>query len=569
MREAIEKAARGLRAGADLYRKLGRIERVAIALVAVVFCVACVAVVWPRSSSAHVAVVVGGAGVDSSDLERAASSLDAARIEWSEGRSASGERTIEVPAASAAAALRVLRGEGELAGADPSNEAQGAASFLETPDRFEARLRETNRRKIERTILWNDNLQRVSLILHNKGRRGLIVGGRDGGDSATVTLELKPHVARLKPGEVQAIRDRVRCAFGIQPELVSISDNHDYLYPPPLSAGASWVADQEDRLRDQVREEIRRLYAVLFDESEFQIGVIATLSPQRSTVERKEMRREDTFVKPTLVELERTGSEEPGGLLTSASGPIKVREQTTYTPFDSYEKTTTDIPPGELKGVSVAVHFDLDAVERVVTARRDLALPLAVSEGAGVAATQGASAQRDLLIQSFAERQEAAIQGLLASHGSVHVTATVHRFRKAAPATFPVDGQQIAGMTPEISSTGVAAWIGRWIGPLLVGVIAGALLLAGVRSLRPRLGGKATAGAWNGAPRSGAVDLEPLEVDGSAPWSPQAGPDRWPGVLRTVEEMSAAVRERPEAAAAVLRLWLAQDEPRREEVARS
>jgi hypothetical protein len=528
LKELLKRVAGGIHSGAERYRKLSGAERIAYAVVAAV---AVVAVFWL-------------AGMGEAPDDRGAGDDG---VEPGHRRAAAGVETVGADRATA---------EG--------SEWTNGGSILETPDRLDARLREFNRRKIEQAILYIPDVQSATIALSH-ARRSVLSRSRDDGDSAAVVLCLRRGVEALHTRETDGIREMVRGAFGIRSERISINDNrgnhYEALSEKDAEAEASTfhVQEKEDRWRTLIKEDIQQMYSRVFAPRDFYVGVIVSLSPQRSSIEKKEMDREKSFKLETKNEFERGADATSGGILSAADGPISVRESSTSVPCESYEKTLTDIPPGELKGVSVVVHLDLDAVERVEAARREIP---GTRSGTDSSLAVIAPSDREALIKGYVARQEESLRSFLKVLGNTSVTVMVHPFVKPQPEATQVAAQRLGALEPAPIGSDVFAWLERsWrsIAAWLAIAFSAVVLFKALRRRRAVAGAdewaNLSAGASGGA--AAAAFREAAETEWQAR-RPQRFPDRL-GVLRSVDDSGASVREHPEVAASVLRLWLAQE----------
>ncbi|MBI4602114.1 MAG: hypothetical protein HY721_09155, partial [Planctomycetes bacterium] len=469
MKEALKRAVGGILAARDRYRKLSRLERLSVLLLGGLVASAVLLSLVPWGGSGYRVVFSsegspgqggGSTGQDggntgASRLQRVVSLLAEGSVPWRERRIPGGARAIEVPeGAEHERALRILERESipvsVLAGIDWPEK----SSIFEPPERFEARLREMNRRKIENAILWNDKVRTATLVASSPSTKAF-ASRADPGESASVSLSLKPGAAALTRGEADAIRDMVRCAFNLRPERIAITDNLGNRYEAALAGSAPvWVEEKEERSRKLIQEVIERhYYSKAFAPEELSVAVLVALSPQRSTVEKREADREKTFSLEVSSALERGGELVSGGVMSPSDRPVAVRESVQSVPFESYEKTTIDIPAGELKGASVTVHVALAAVERVEAARG--------AEAASGAAVLPAG-DREALVEAFEKREEEELRSFLSVLGNVKASVVVHPFvRQASEAPALAAGTDAPG-EPGAAAAGSAASSTTW-----------------------------------------------------------------------------------------------------------
>ena len=178
-----------------------------------------------------------------------------------------------------------------------------------------------------------------------------------------MVLQLKIGVPMLSRSEAESIRSMVSSAFNSRAQKVSITDNAGHSYPPE-SAGAVPldIQAEEDRCRTKIQEVIQGYYRNAFREDEFYVGVMVSLSSQRSSVEREEVDQEKSFSRPTRSEYLREDEKSPkdeastGGILSPESPhKVVIQEKTEEVPFVTRAKTTIDTPPGQVKAGSASL----------------------------------------------------------------------------------------------------------------------------------------------------------------------------------------------------------------------
>jgi len=496
--------------GAGLYRKLSRVERISVFLVA--------------------AVVI---------LALAGSFLSGSRS--SEGKDGSGQVPVEVS-----------RGQD----ADPLLN-PGGGFLPESPQKYMARLRGASQKKLERAILCIPKIKNVEVMISH-ARPGRYALDRESSGCASVMLTLQDGVTALARGEAEAIRDMVKGAFNLEAAKVSISDNHAHRYE---WSGEAQLEEKGAVQRNLIRREIEGHYSMVFEGDEFSVVVMVSLSPRRLRSEKKETDRGGTFVELIDKEVQRHQEGFSGGIMTASSPSLPLRESTKGVLCESWEKTTTVIPSGELKGVGVLVQFDLAAVERVLG--------------------QGAP-PKNSDTKAFVAEEEKRLSQLLAVYGNVSAGVVVSPFARRSP-----DGETAPAPAEAAELSVFAALATRspiWTALALTGFLiiltlvfsVFARLRARSRTQRSRLGTLPELSEDAGPPprafeastsfpsRFGFSSPRPDGIDPRAhapnPRAAFAGGTLQDGLLGTVDDTGSSVRERPEIAGSVLRLWLAQDE---------
>jgi len=92
----------------------------------------------------------------------------------------------------------------------------GGLLDLETPDKFQAKLREATCAKLAMVLRSNDRIEEGTVVCSPPSQSRFAQSG-DTGSSAAVFLKLKKEVAGLSRQEADAIRHTVSCALGLKP----------------------------------------------------------------------------------------------------------------------------------------------------------------------------------------------------------------------------------------------------------------------------------------------------------------------------------------------------------------
>ena len=465
-----------------------------------------------------------------------------------------------------------------------------ANSWLETPGKFDAKLLHSKTRIVEEAILWNAKIQKARIVLEREPR-GRYARERDGEDTAAVMLWLRAGEHRLDRDHVSAVLRTIENGFGVPQENVSISvtdaGGATYDATPSLAGGA------DDALREDVREQVADFLRAMYDDSDFVVLVSVRRSrrtsrleteaydparsvrvPRSSTYEREEGPVAGGLGPVPTIDGRRLDFAEPAG-----TGRRRVFETVEEDVLAGRSREITEVPAGEIEGLRVNVLLDLRAVENTLG-------------GPGTVEPEIAAYERSL---------ESYLQSLYEDYPNSRVTVLARRFT-AASADLELAGTGGASAPARDARSVVdramlaagVSWLRRWW-PALAGgatlALATALFAATILT-RPRRGAArrrlaaASAGERrNGGLRRGVEDtlgvfaLHPGErgvaarfdgdrgrTSGGGGESGLAGAEGGgvelaAGVIESLDDTSRLVRERPESAAAVLRLWLAETTP--------
>jgi hypothetical protein len=248
-----------------------------------------------------------------------------------------------------------------------------------------------------------------------------------------------------------------------------------------------------------------------------------------------------------------------------------TRETIQEKPYQSWEKRLTKIPPGALKGVGVIVSLDLGAVKGILSRDPRFAENLASIDPTGSNPDFLPAEEIDACLSVYINEQEEALASLLHPLEGVSVRVMAQPFSEpqlpggAASATMLQPAAVAA-----VESSGLSG--NPWKKAVLVG--AGALsmlaLVAGLYWMARRraapvsdagVGGMAGGPPPGGAPewvsRDGIREALASFHQRMGRASSTDGPQET--LLRAVNETAGKVRRRPDLAASVLRIWLAQD----------
>ena len=463
-------------------------------------------------------------------------------------------------------------------------------SWLDPPGSQEAKRLEKKKRAVEKSILWSRKIRRARISIQ-RGQTPRFRSAAKTPDTAAVMLDLKPGVDALPPAAIDAIRSTIQHSFNVAPKhvLVTVVSNDEIR--------EAVAGGDEPDLQRSLRAEIIRLCDRVFAPEEYSLAVTVVQSVRSESRETRQFDPDTTLRIQKRVVIEHT----PGGL-----GKLPMtRKIDDGEVLSSVERSVVKIPAGELQAVQVNLLLDLRAVR--VLAREGAPLLDLPPSAEPLESTLSAE-------ERLTARFEAFIGNLIPREGPLKRQVRVWAIPfKAAPfeAAPRLNPGELAGVIPGYRDRddsakklqGVLPPKGRRPGGDQITVVekrkAGTETSTRGTSRRGLLG-KVDPGAlvplgiavalsiavvgwwlvrWLG--RTGLEDEEPsegVELSGArqagyhatdlageieagrptsalGPLQPRFAED----LLETVDRASASVRERPEMAASVLRLWLAQD----------
>jgi hypothetical protein len=485
---------------------------------------------------------------------------------FSSGEPNAGVSTAGVPAASGSP------GQGGAEGS--AEEWPFRSSFLDTPGQAEERRREANRRRIEQAILLNSKIE-IATVICSPDRSPKYALGRSASGTAAVVVRLKAGVPPLDAKEAEVIRNTVSRGLNLEPSDVSLTDSEYKLY---VTGGSQTlpteVREAAECLRTEIKDAVSAHFSSIFEPSKFHVVVMVYLSSDQSTVDTENVDPAKTFSKTTDSEWEREetrGDEEAGGMIRPGEPQRTVtREKTKEEPFVSREKRHTTIPPGAITGAGVVVSLDLGAVKGVLSRDPRFAETLGRSDETGSNPDSLPAGVLDSCLSEYLAAQEKALLSLLPPLDGVSVTVMAQPFCEPQP------GGAAPGTVLQPAPVAAAETAGPlgnpWKKALLVGaaVLSTLALVAGAWWLARRRAAPVPgtgAGGMPGSPPPGRAP-EWVSRDGirealasfhqrMGHVSSTDGPQET--LLRAVNETAGKVRRRPDVAASVLRIWLAQD----------
>ncbi len=363
----------------DLVRKLPVSQKITILLLSLMVGGTVVLVVGLSKSEAFVKL---GSGGDAKSVEGMKALLDRSGIPYRTGTDGG---ALEV-AGSHAAQARWLAAENGIGSARTSNFDWlfGEGSFLDTESRIDQRLLESRKRTIEEAIRWSPNIRDARVVVQ-RGPEPIYASQPTGAESASVAVALRGGIEALTRSEAATIRNLVSGAFRIPGQNIQVTDDNLRSYPHLESSGAG-ITEEDDRTRKVVQTTVEGLLSRMYRPAEFVVGVLADFSSRRTQRihEIYDPEKVATAEKSSFKETETTkrGSGAPvgvepnvaaGGLGTAQ--PVPAVDTTTRDKKETVSevrftllKEQTDVPAGELKGLSVNVVLDRAAVRRVLQA---------------------------------------------------------------------------------------------------------------------------------------------------------------------------------------------------------
>ncbi len=456
-----------------------------------------------------------------------------------------GETGIQVASRDIDAAQRVLRFDGERGEFSKTDAPKDEdwlfeENWLAGPFLHGHRLADEKRRRVQEFICWAANIKLAGLEIDAPMQSPLRKYRTEG--SATVTLFVASGVERLTAREVGRVRRIVCGAYGLSPEVVMVTDN----VGNPYGVEEDDSEEDDERYRANLEKDIRELISGLFAENEFKL-VVRSFQPRPA----------------------RYGSGIGGLLVGGNFGRIDLslpREASIRTAWTRSTKGAI-----AERGVTVVVNFGAVAVRRLLE-------------------TNGGSFRS---IDEFKAGQRQAIQYLAFPHVS-HVSVLVNPLTEP-PSIVEVSG----GPGVTLAGEGEGSWrnLGLWQDWLernwpfvaMVSAVLIALIGAVAVSRRRVSSGRGSSLKGDGAARrslSGKAGRSTEAANSNVGSAGQAGQTPWrlfagradggradarddlltgangqDSLLSATDRMSEWVRERPQTAASVLRVWLAQPSP--------
>jgi flagellar biosynthesis/type III secretory pathway M-ring protein FliF/YscJ len=459
----------------------------------------------------------------------------------------------------------------------------GEASFLETSNRNDQKVLESKKRTVEDAIRWSRSIRDVRIVIQ-QGPEPIYANRNSSSDSAAVAVALRPGLEGLSRSEASTIRALVSGAFNIPPANIKITDERRvYPYFEDAMAGLS---EEDDLPRKKIQSTVEGLLSRYYRPSEFGVGVLVEVSPRRTELITTTYKPDGvaTAEAKTLKESEssRSGAGDPvgvqpnvapsGGLGTSATPvPAEFRtsekKETHNENRFSSSQEKTEVPAGELKGLSVNVVLDRAAVRRVLQAEEMTRL--------------GADRRAAEKVQSEADIVNFTVDGKL---GKENLDQAVEAHRKAQADSFreliPMSGAKVnvtAIMFPKpempvevAASTRALGWASEHSGDLLVGGIALAGLWVVWRMFRQAIPPPLDVPPLDETVLEREAQAAEEEMARLAAQLSSAGPGGANGqrveVVDEMVETANSVRElaksNPEMASAVIRMWMADRAPK-------
>lgn len=250
----------------------------------------------------------------------------------------------------------------------------------ETRARVRSKLHESRKRDVEDALRVSDQIQDVQIMIH-RGSRQVFSTEDNAGDTASVQITLAPGVKGLTTTEAGTIRSVVSSSFNIRSENITVSDDllRSYHY---LETGIGQVfTDQEEGTRARILLAVQSLYSRMFLPSEFVVGVLVDVSQRKQHVVEQKFEPKAVTARTSREKIEEKGGtgsgNETGVLPSSGVGNLalvaggkntgsRVESNSEFEARFPQTKTETQIPAGELKGVSVSLVIDRNAALRKI-----------------------------------------------------------------------------------------------------------------------------------------------------------------------------------------------------------
>ncbi|MEM7232637.1 MAG: hypothetical protein AAF517_10705 [Planctomycetota bacterium] len=457
------------------------------------------------SSVEYRAAREGAAG----EMSRLRDSLEAEGITVRETAISGGRVRLEVPDLAYSEAQRILRSQSS---SSPSKaQPSWGAGVFGRPSKGQM-----NRAKIhslEETVRFNPRVEDAKVHIDELEVPPLGVRPQDT-RSASVGLQLAPGVDRLSAGEARNIRQLVGGAFNIPGDRVQVIDQNGNSYGQ--QDGVVEVAETELRVRNEIQSLVEGLYLGPFDSWEFRLGVLVTVDPSRSTVEEYDV--EPPFEVVTEMESEKQ---------SALRGDWKRMKSEVVE--GASKRTTTVRPAGKVTAVRVNLILDLPTVKSLLKKRRELLGDDTVSLDAVREVEAYRQSQADLLAAQIPYENT-----------QVRVSTEV---LSREPLSVPgVAGIGAVSQRPDEEALEAILW---WLGGATF-LAFGWFAVGRVRRRRPNGGGDLSA------------EATPPEL------SQLGGLTACQSTLKLTEEISSMVRQQPDVAQTILRLWLSGELERRE-----
>ncbi len=259
-------------------------------------------------------------------------------------------------------------------------------SITDSPALMDKRFLESRKREVADTLSHFEKVSAARLHVEKK-KASPFATQSNFNDTAAVVLTLSAGTDELSKKEAAMIRRLVAGAFNLRPQNIQLSDRRKH-YPYVDSQNGMSLSDEQDRFKTEALLTLQQLYGKIFSPSEFVVGVIVDVSQERSKISNVEYDPEKLATSATeKTTTKETGTRQPGnpvgagpnagasvnptGAVNGTSTAVSENEdrEITRTVNEvrfSEKKTQTDIPAGQLLGVSVNLVLDRNAVLRVL-----------------------------------------------------------------------------------------------------------------------------------------------------------------------------------------------------------
>ena len=385
-------------------------------------------------------------------------------------------------------------------------DASGLSGLVRDPEKLRIREEETKRRYVEESVAMNPNIHTVRVMV-NRSPQGMF-DKKPGKGTAGVSLQLKPQLERLSDRETGSIRHLVHGALGIPLDDIQIVDQHGNQYN-----SRSFEARDAEDLRRKIRHVVEGFYLGPYEAWEFRVGVMTHVSSQNRKEEEIHVDRDKSFSLPRRTERQSGEGERPGS--------VTIEEE----PHVSKTKTTTTIPAGEVLGIGVTVSLDKQAVRRVLEKEDQIS---------GLSEKKSPVRGLDRRIRAY-ERQQVEILAKQIPYPNVTVEVSATAFSGATP--YVTDSAAVAATGKKAApwTRSAAFFFAVTSVPIVVLVC---FLVYRRRRRRDEPRGDVSAAETDAVPQNLTPCQETLEL---------------------ALEAAQVVRDRPDVAASILRLWVTED----------
>jgi flagellar M-ring protein FliF len=314
-------------------------------------------------------------------------------------------------------------------------------SWGETSVRQREKSRRARTINLEESIKVCPDVADALVVMNVKNAPTTVLSPDDGENSASVTVTLAPGVGRLKPGQVRVIRSIVSGGAPIPFRKVSVTDNR--LNPYPIEEEESGglagfderrhahIKDYRQRIAEYLEQTFRRCEYSLFVDVKLRRDRVQRSSekiepPKKGVlteeiVEKHTGRRDiggrapgtKSNVSAKLLGPGESAPQVAGGELTTVDTEELDKTERRYAPLVSRMHEERSTPAGAIEKISVAVRVDKRALEKVVGELKGLrATPEELADD------PTARKELDANVEDYLQEREKQIEGMLRIHGA-------------------------------------------------------------------------------------------------------------------------------------------------------